>query len=170
MFLTGCQSLTAVNSQHNIELKNISYSQYYLLLSDFNEQQLATEISYQQSILVEKKNTAKSDDLVWQLKSVILHSLPNSPVHNPFTAKSKLNRLSLDTLQTQKVAVADFAFFKMLRSQLNQQIILLNKLTVEKKSQQGIKQAYQKQLLEFQHLQQQIIQLKSIEKNINEHG
>jgi hypothetical protein len=168
--LTGCQLLTTENNQVHTEPKNTNYSQYYLLLAEFNEKQLATEVHYQQSILTKINNSNNSNTLNQQLKSVIYYSLPHSPVHNPFTAKSKLNQLSLEKLKAQQITVDDFAFFSMLKSQLNQQVLLLNKLTIEKKTQQGIKQAYQQQLLEFQQLQQQIFQLKKIEININEHG
>ena len=65
---------------------------------------------------------------------------------------------------------ADFAFFGMLKEQLNQQVLLLNKLTLAKQSHDKIRQEYLQQQVEFQHLQQQIIQLKKLEANINEHG
>jgi uncharacterized damage-inducible protein DinB len=109
-----------------------------------------------------------------QLKSVLFFALPDSPVHNPFTAKSKLNQLSLANLKEAHLTDVDFAFFNMLKTQLNQQVLLLNKLSTEKKALKIIKQAYQlksnKLQQQLQELQQQIIQLKKIESNINEHG
>jgi hypothetical protein len=58
----------------------------------------------------------------------------------------------------------------MLKTQLNQQILLLNKLSAEKKALYLIRETYQHQQDKFEALQQQIIQLKKIESNINEHG
>ena len=58
----------------------------------------------------------------------------------------------------------------MLKSQLNQQILLLNQLSLEKKALNLINKTSQHQQDKIESLQQQIIQLKKIESNINEHG
>jgi len=168
--LSGCQSTrdSRLSGHDNLENQELNYGQYYLLLSQFNEQQLMDEIhQLPPSQVDETKSLASNLTIEWQLKSVLLYALPKSPVHNPFTAKTKLNQLSLDAAI---LTPADFALFSMLKEQLNQQVLLLNKLTLAKKSHDKVKQKYLKQQIEFQHLQQQIIQLKKLEANINEHG
>lgn len=168
--LSGCQSTrdSRLSGHDNLENQELNYGQYYLLLSQFNEQQLMDEIhQLPPSQVDETKSIASNLTIDWQLKSVLLYALPKSPVHNPFTAKTKLNQLSLDAAI---LTPADFALFSMLKEQLNQQVLLLNKLTLAKKSHDKVKQKYLEQQIEFQHLQQQIIQLKKLEANINEHG
>ena len=172
---SGCQSTTdsraTNNNNNNIVNRELNYGQYYLLLTQFNEQQLADEIHHlTPPQLDEEKGFNSNLTIQWQLKSVLLYALPKSPIHNPFTAKTKLNQLSLETLDVAMMIPADFAFFGMLKEQLNQQVLLLNKLTLAKQSHDKIRQEYLQQQVEFQHLQQQIIQLKKLEANINEHG
>jgi len=171
--LSGCQSArdSRLTGNNNIGNRYINFSQHYLLLSQFNAQQLMDEIHHLKSSQVNNtKSIASNLTIEWQLKSVLIYAIPKSPVHNPFTAKSKLNQLSLESLDAAILTPDDFAFFNMLKEQLNQQILLLNKLTLAKRSQDKIRQKHLKQQIEFQHLQQQMIQLKRLEANINEHG
>jgi septin family protein len=99
--------------------------------------------------------------------------LPNSPIHNPYIAKEKLNKQT----SPQHFNVADLAFIVMLKDQLNQQLLILNRVIDKDKTntesqkqlevqQQSIEQLEQR----TQKLQQQIIQLKNIERSINDHG
>lgn len=178
--LAGCELLKFDNSPSQHESHNINYTEFYLSLTALSDEQI-TESMHQHQ-LISKVNNApnikeidgKTSNVSWHLKSVLFFALPDSPVHNPFTAKSKLNQLSFDNLKETHLSSADFAFFSMLRTQLNQQILLLNALSAEKKTLQRMKQAYQikssKLQQQLQALQQQIIQLKKIESNINEHG
>ncbi|NQZ21169.1 MAG: hypothetical protein HRT53_03865 [Colwellia sp.] len=169
--LSGCQSTRDSRFTDNIENSDINYGQYYLLLSQLSEKQLMDEIHHLKTLPLDKtKKLANNLTIEWQLKSVLVYSLPKSPIHNPFTAKSKLNQLSLAALDAVILIPADFAFFGMLKEQLNQQILLINRLTLAKKSHDKIKQTYLQQQIEFQHLQQQMMQLKKLEANINEHG
>jgi hypothetical protein len=170
--LSGCQSTTDSRAtNNNAANRELNYGQYYLLLTQFNEQQLTDEIHHLTPPQLDKEKDFSSNlTIEWQLKSVLLYALPKSPIHNPFTAKTKLNQLSLETLDVAMMIPADFAFFGMLKEQLNQQVLLLNKLTLAKQSHDKIRQEYLQQQVEFQHLQQQIIQLKKLEANINEHG
>lgn len=170
--LSGCQSTTDSRAtNNNAANRDLNYGQYYLLLTQFNEQQLTDEIHHLTPPQLDKEKDFSSNlTIEWQLKSVLLYALPKSPIHNPFTAKTKLNQLSLETLDVAMMIPADFAFFGMLKEQLNQQVLLLNKLTLAKQSHDKIRQEYLQQQVEFQHLQQQIIQLKKLEANINEHG
>jgi len=171
--LSGCQSTmdSRLSGNDNIENKDINYGQYYLLLTQFTKQQLIEEIHHLTLPQVDETNGIVSNlSIEWQLKSVLLYALPKSPVHNPYTAKSKLNQLSLGSLDAAILTPADFALFGMLKEQLNQQVLLLNKLSLAKKSHDKVRQQYLKQQIEFQHLQQQMIQLKKLEATINEHG
>jgi hypothetical protein len=178
--LTGCELLKFDNYTTKLESNNINYTELYLSLTALSDEQISESIHQHQLMSQVNKDpnikeiVGNTSPITWHLKSVLFFALPNSPVHNPFTAKSKLNQLSLDNLKETHLTSADFAFFSMLRTQLNQQILLLNALSAEKKTLQGMKQTYQikssKLQQQLQALQQQIIQLKKIESNINEHG
>lgn len=177
--ISGCQLLPVDNSASQSETNSINYGQYYLLLTELNDKQMTNEVHQHQLVSpLESISSIQSETHIVsntlasqrQLKSVLLFALPHSPIHNPYTAKSKLNQLSLSNLSNINLTAADFSFFQMLKVQLNQQILLLNELSFEKKAHQITQQSYQHQQQQFQALQQQIIQLKKIERNINEHG
>lgn len=178
--LAGCEILKFDNYTTKLESNNINYTEFYLSLTALSDEQISESIHQHQLISQVNKDpnikeiVGNTSPITWHLKSVLFFALSNSPVHNPFTAKSKLNQLSLDNLKETHLTSADFAFFSMLRTQLNQQILLLNALSAEEKTLQRMKQAYQikssKLQQQLQALQQQIIQLKKIESNINEHG
>jgi hypothetical protein len=173
IILSGCQSLIDLRSENITEDtkadNNIDYVQYYLSLTELSEKQLADEIHYLD--LISTATGSSNNNLLVEglLKSALFYALPNSTFHSPFTAKSKLNLLTLEELRNKPLNATDFVLFKMLKAQLNQQILLLNQLIEVKRSQKTIEASYQKQQLEFQKLTQQITLLKKIEKNINEH-
>jgi hypothetical protein len=178
--LAGCELLKFDNSPSKHESHTINYTEFYLSLTVLSDEQITESLHQHQLIskISNEPNIKETDgnmlNVSWHLKSVLFFALPDSPIHNPFTAKSKLNEVSLESLKETHLTDADFAFFDMLKTQLNQQILLLNSLSAEKKSLQIIKQAYRLKSNELQHqlkaLQQQILQLKKIESNINEHG
>jgi hypothetical protein len=174
--LTGCQLLNTDNKSHHVNSAPLEYTGYYLSLVELNQAQIADKIhqhqlvSLAESMLIKQDKNNSAETIEWQLKSALFFALPHSPVHNPFTAKSKLNQLSLITLSKNNLSQSDFAFFSMLKTQLNQQILQLNELSQEKKARQLIKQAYQFQQQQLEVLQKQINQLRKIEHNINEHG
>ena len=64
----------------------------------------------------------------------------------------------------------DIAFIVMLKDQLNQQLLLLEKLTNFKGVYQQSKQVNTAQQLKINQLNKQIIQLKKIEKTISKRG
>ena len=178
--LASCELLKVDNSTTKPGSNNINYAELYLSLTALSDEQI-TENIHQHQLKSRVNNARNIKEIVgntslitWHLKSVLFFALPNSPIHNPFTAKSKLNQLSLDNLKETHLTSADFAFFTMLKTQLNQQILLLNSISAEKKSLLMIKQAYllksNKLQQQLKALQQQILQLKNIENNINEHG
>lgn len=163
--LAGCQSLYQTQASMNTS----NYGSYYLWIKSLSKEELGEEIRRQQ-----EKSKQGNEQAEMQL--LILHSLPNSPIHNPYTAKSKLNQheLAPDSAQFN---VSDFAFIVMLKDQLNQQLLVLNKLILnEKLALETLKQVeLQQQSIEqlesqSKKLKEQIKQLKNIEKSINEHG
>ena len=165
LFLSGCQGI--YKSQASINTSN--YGSYYLWIKSLSTDELNAEIQLQQE-------QSKQGNEQAEMQLLILHSLPNSPIHNPYTAKSKLNQHEL-VYDSPKFNVTDFAFIVMLKDQLNQQLLVLNKLILnEKFSLETQKQVELQQqsieLLENQSkkLKEQIKQLKNIERSINEHG
>ncbi|MFT6900025.1 MAG: hypothetical protein ACJAXS_000180 [Colwellia sp.] len=174
--LSGCQLLNKTTPDITVESKIIDYTQYYLSLATLTDSQLADKIRQHQLVLfdineaITQNKMNNNDAIEWQLKSVLFFSLPHSSVHNPFTAKSILNKLSLIDLKNSDITEADFAFYNMLKIQLNEQVLRLNELSQAKKALNAIKEASVQQQQQFKALQQQILQLKKIEHTINEHG
>jgi hypothetical protein len=174
--LSGCQLLKKTTPDITIENKIFDYTQYYLSLVTLTDSQLTDKVRQHQLVSFDSNEAAtqnkmnNNDAIEWQLKSVLLFSLPHSSVHNPFTAKSILNKLSLIDLKNSDITEADFAFYSMLKIQLNEQVLRLNELSQAKKAFNAIKEASVQQQQQYQALQQQIIQLKKIEHTINEHG
>jgi hypothetical protein len=174
--LSGCQLLKKTTADITVESKVFDYTQYYLSLVTLTDSQLADKVRQHQLVLFDSNEAVtqnkinNNDAIEWQLKSVLLFSLPHSSVHNPFTAKSILNKLSLIDLKNSDITEADFAFYNMLKIQLNEQVLRLNDLSQAKKALNAIKEASVQQQQQFKALQQQILQLKKIEHTINEHG
>ena len=56
------------------------------------------------------------------LQLIMLYSLPNSPIHNAYTAKSQLNDYQLEPYNNAIFNATDLAFVVMLKDQLNQQV------------------------------------------------
>lgn len=174
--LSGCQLLKKTTADITVESKIIDYTQYYLSLATLTDSQLADKVRQHQLVLfdineaITQNKMNNNDAIEWQLKSVLFFSLPHSSVHNPFTAKSILNKLSLIDLKNSDITEADFAFYNMLKIQLNEQVLRLNDLSQAKKALNAIKEASVQQQQQFKALQQQILQLKKIEHTINEHG
>ena len=174
--LSGCQLLKKTTPDITVESKIIDYTQYYLSLVTLTDSQLADKVRQHQLVLFDSNEAVtqnkmnNNDAIQWQLKSVLFFSLPHSSVHNPFTAKSILNKLSLIDLKNSDITEADFAFYSMLKIQLNEQVLRLNDLSQAEKALNAIKEASVQQQQQFKALQQQILQLKKIEHTINEHG
>jgi len=146
-----------------------SYGQYYLWLKSLTQEEL------QQEILQQKQNLT-TNKIDTELHLLLIHALPNSPIHNPYTAKALLNTFQQGYISTRYNS-ENLAFITMLRDQLNEQLLTLDKLAktslINKKNQSKIKLIDKKNLIQQQtvkRLTQQIIQLKKIEQTINEHG
>lgn len=163
--ITGCQSVL----RSSTELNTSNYGNYYLWVKSLNAEELQKEINLQ-------KQQLEQGDEIANMQLVILYSLPNSPIYNPYTAKSKLNQHDVFT-QSEQLNSTDFSFIVLLKDQLNQQLLLLNKLIASEEVNNESKKQFEQQqqsieLLESQSLKlrEQIKQLKNIEENINEHG
>lgn len=154
--LSGCESL--VDSKP----KTINFSHYYLWIKSLNDKEVAQEITRQKS---NKQQGSKTD-----VQLIMLYSLPNSPIHNPYTAKSMLNDYPLAPYLETTFSTSDLAFIVMLKDQLNQQLLLLAQITNYKGVYQQSKTVNAAQQLKINQLNQQIIQLKKIEKTISERG
>ena len=164
--LSGCQLITDLNSNGELndsENKKVSLSQYYLGLKNLNTEELTQEILKQQQI--KELDTAAAD-----VHLIVLYSLPNSPIHNPYTAKTLLNDYPLPPYRDTSLNPEDLAFIVMLKEQLNQQLLLLEKLTNYKGVYRQSKKINAEQKLKIDQLNKQIIQLKKIEKTISKRG
>ena len=157
LLLLGCQ-LTAVNSNNNE-----TYGEYYLTLQQLNPQQLAEEVEQQT-----QTNEYSAHDP--QIKLLLLYSLPKSPIYNSFNAKALLNRLRTegDNAAFAQINPSEQAFITLLRDQLNQRLLMRNRLLAQQQEQKKKALEQQQQLVEQVQLLEQIIkQLKNIEQAID---
>lgn len=164
LLLSGCQLLP--DSRNN----TVIFNHYYLWIKSLDAEEIVQEISRQ-------KNNKLSGLAQADIHLIMLYSLPNSPVHNPYTAKSQLNDYQLEPYENTIFSTADLAFIVMLKDQLNQQLLLLEELNNFKgayKQSKSLITVQQIETLEDQktisQLNEKIIQLKKIEKAISEHG
>lgn len=173
VFLSACQ-LTDHYLFETAEVKgNSNYSSYYLLLKTLTESELQEEIVQQRA----QKSQGNTDA---EIKLILLHSLPNSPSHNAYTAKSLLNDL-LKQDSSYQLNSADQALISLLKDQLNQQLYIFQKLINqelthdEQLASEHLKEKKQLQKiaaleLKVKQLTTKIIQLKKIEQTISDHG
>jgi len=162
--LSGCQLMTDSNNNF------VYFSNYYLWIKSLNEDEIAQEI-------IEQKNNKQSGYAKADVQLIMLYSLPNSTVHNPYTAKTMLNDYPLEPYNDSTLNSTDLAFIVMLKDQLNQQLLLLEQLTNYKGAYHQSKKVNIAQQLKINQsnekinqLNKQIIQLKKIEKTISERG
>lgn len=158
--LSGCQ-LTESSRDGS------QYSHYYLWLKSLSSEELLAETHKQ-------KQNIDSGFFDAEVNLALLYSLPNSPIYNPYTAKTTLNKLTISPQQAVQISAADFGFISMMKDQLNQQILTLNKLIItEQLSQEnqtllkGKETEHAALQIQYQKLKQQINQLKKIEFDIN---
>ncbi len=166
ILLSGCQ--LPGNTQNN----NGSYGQYYLALQQFSQEQLNTEIKIIQNKTALIPSNSAQDDYDNQIKLLLLYSLPKSPIHNSFNAKALLNKLNrLTKQQNNALAIinpSEKAFITLLNDQLNQQILMRNRLLSNQQEQQNQQQQNQQALIKKIHLLEQTIkQLKNIDQTID---
>ena len=162
--MTGCQLLgDSNNSMVESNSDEVNFSHYYLWIKGLNDDEIVQEISQQKSN--KQSGYAQAD-----IQLIMLYSLPNSPIHNPYTAKTLLNDYPLAPYIETIFSATDLAFVIMLKDQLNQQLLLLEQLTNYKGAYQQSKKVNAAQQLKINQLNKQIIQLKKIEKTISKRG
>ncbi len=164
LFLSGCQLLPESSKE------NVEFNHYYLWIKSLNDEEVLQEISRQ-------KNNKQSGLVKADMQLIMLYSLPNSPIHNPYTAKAQLNNYPLESYEYSVFNAADLAFVVMLKDQLNQQLLILKQLNDYKGAYKQSKElitVQQAEILEakkdINQLNKKIIQLKKIEKAISKHG
>ena len=177
MLISVCISACQLNNQHSKNYHSVTngvdFGQYYLTLKNLSESELTIEI--QQQRLKKAQGSIEAE-----INLILLHSLPNSPTHNAYTAKSLLNG-QLKEHKSYYLSSADQAFISLLKDQLNQQLFLFQKLINQELTHDTQTEKYQlkdkKQLkriadleLMVTQLTKQITQLKKIEQTISEHG
>lgn len=162
--LSGCQLLEGLNND------KVDLSHYYLWIKSLNDEEIAQEITQQQSD--KESGYGKAN-----VQLIMLYSLPSSAIHNPYTAKTLLNDYPLPPYQDTSLSNSDLAFIVMLKDQLNQQLLLLKQITNYKGAYQQAKKVNIVQQVkinqlnkQIEQLNKQIIQLKKIEKTISERG
>lgn len=177
VFLFGCQTNKHYSNNNGVVTNTVNFGQYYLALKSLSESEIDTEIAQQQL----KKSQGSIEA---EINLILLHTLPNSPIHNVYTAKSQLNE-QLKQHKNYQFSPTDLAFITLLKDQLNQQLFLFRQVINQNNKQefeqntllakQRIEQ--KKQLnkiaeleLTVTQLTKQISQLKNIEQTISEHG
>jgi len=144
------------------------YSHYYLWIKSLSSNELLNES-------IKQKQNISGGYYNAEVNLAMLYALPKSPLYNPYTAKTKLNQLTLQPNQAVQLSSTNFGFITMMKDQLNQQILTLNKLLLTKQVLQehqatlkGKVTEHKTLMLKSLKLKQQIIQLKNIELDINE--
>lgn len=170
MLLSACQNTTTYSP-----VNNIRYGDYYLWLKTLSDQELIKEVNLQKQLSLITKNTENHEQS--DVKLLLLYSLPNSPIHNPYTAKSKLNQYQLAQQGSSRFNVDNLALIQLLRDQLNEQLLLFHQMMEKEKiqdKQQVIIETKNKNITQLQQqlaqLQEQLTLLKNIETNIDQHG
>jgi len=170
---SGCQ-LTSNNVN-----SRLTYGEYYLALQQLSPQQLLEEVIKQQTQVEQISN--ESPNYNAQIKLLLLYSSPKSPIYNSFHAKMLLNKLKNEENDAAfaSISPSEQALISLLHDQLNQRLLMRNRLIAEQKLQQenfqktGTMQQQnaikiQQNLIEqVKLLEQTIKQLKDIEQAID---
>ena len=168
---SACQMTTPAYNTHNL----VSYSDYYLWLKTLNMQEVLAEEHKQQALLNKTLNKSLNEPInsvdLSQGKLILIYSLANSPLHQPYKAKRLLNE---HLLVSNNMSKENLAFTMLLRDQLNTQLYLLEKqaqATKKFNKQSDEHHAIIAQLeSQLKLVNQQLILLKKIDQNINERG
>lgn len=173
LLLASCQLTTEQNSATKQDSPRESYGEYYLTLQQLSEQQLTAEINKQQASIESQKIKKLQSNYDSQIKLLLLYSLPESPIYNSFNAKALLNQMQSEgnNLVFAHITPNDQAFINLLRDQLNQRLLMRNRLLAQQQALKKQALQQQKKLIEkIQSLEQTIKQLKSIEQAIDKRG
>jgi hypothetical protein len=164
LLFSGCQ-LTMKDLSNNT-----SYGEYYLTLRQLTPLQLSEEVNKQQAKVMHQSKASNLNDYDAKIKLLLLYCLPASPIYNSFNAKALLNEMHSgdDNTAFADITPSDQALFSLLRDQLNQQLLMRNRLLAEQKAQRALALKQQQALTEqVQLLEQTIKQLKNIEQAID---
>ena len=186
--LLACQLIDFKNSDvkdtNKTYQRNDSLGEYYLWIGQLNKYELQTEaksleanvqqMSTQGVAINSVINSAidfKSDVTAYY-RLLLLHSLINASLPNAALIKTQLT-----AEQKTQLSVNDLALVLMAQDKIQQRVLMRGKLlstqktNAKAKEQLKTQQAYINELeLRSQKLQQQIIQLKAIERSIDDHG
>ncbi len=165
---TACQVIAPLtNTITDSDSDSVKYSQYYLWLKTLNNKQLLLEERKQHSLM-----TSQLKDIALnQGKLILIYSLPNPTLNQPYKAKRLLNE---HLLASNKMSKNNLAFTMLLRDQLNIQLHLLEKQA--RSEQDFTKQSDEHHVKieqlnqQLNHVNQQLMLLKQIDQNINERG
>jgi len=162
LLIAACQLATKPDES------SISYGEYYLTLQQLNQQQLTEEVSKQQANIKAQATTNSQSNYDPQIKLLLLYSLPKSPIYSSFNAKALLNQMKNEGNNAvfAHINPNDQAFINLLRDQLNQRLLMRNRLLAQQQEQQKQQQKQQQNLtltLQKQASQQQKILVEKIE-------
>lgn len=165
---SACQmSPHATGAKTDTNHNQVQYSQYYLWLKKLNNKELLQEELKQRSIMASEYK----DKNLSQGKLILIYSLPTPPLHQPYKAKRLLNE---HLLTSNNLSKDNLAFTMLLRDQLNTLLRSLEKQAFSERvfiKQSKEHHAKMEQLnQQLDHVNQQLILLKQIDKNINERG
>ena len=167
--LSGCQT-TPINNTPKVTKDKTSYGEYYLELQTLNKIELITEVEKLQLKITQIPTSSPQQDYNTQIKLLLLYSLTKSPIYNTFNAKSLLNKMKREETTTSiiKLNPSEKGLIALLRDQLNQRLLMRNRLLEQQQTQQDEALKQQQELVNKTHLLEQIIaQLKKIEQTIN---
>ncbi|WP_206483443.1 hypothetical protein [Thalassotalea sp. G2M2-11] len=163
LVLTCAITLSACQLTSTPQTQSIA-SEYYLWIKTLSHDELRQELAQQQQNEVAGLTQAR-------VNLIFLYAMPDSPVYNPYTAKTLLNRLVTEQ-SDPLLSSQDYALLNLLREQLNQHILTSNKLLQAKQQlqEQQLKQdmILAKQQETIKKLQEQIKQLTQIELTIEQ--
>tara|TARA_B100000809_G_scaffold34930_1_gene30564 strand:+ start:844 stop:1428 length:585 start_codon:yes stop_codon:yes gene_type:complete len=161
---SACQITAPVT---DITQNSVKYSQYYLGLKNLNNKQLLLEEHKQHTLMADQLK----DKALSQGKLILIYSLPNPIVYQPYKAKRLLNE---HLLASSTLGKENLAFTMLLRDQLNNQLHLLEKITFFEQNLIKQSNAHHKIIeqlnQQLEHVNQQLMLLKKIDQNINERG
>lgn len=156
-------STAASPAQVSPTITPFDYSYYYVWLKTLAPDELLAEITKQ------KQGSEDPNNHTHYIKLMLLHSLPRSPIYQPYNAKTILNQYpilisEISNIQNQS---SNLGFVLLLKDQLNAQIRLIQKRQQHTRLQQ---EKLTEQALQINQLTRQLTQLKKIEKTINQHS
>lgn len=160
--LSACQLTNPMSKDSG---SSTEYSQYYICLKSLEKNEVLAEETKHKDLI--KKQI--EDDGFSQGKLILIYSLPNTPLHNPYKAKRLLNE---HLLANNTMSKENLAFTMLLKDQLNTQLHLLSSQEKSKKIFNEKNKENEKNIEELNqqldHVNHQLMLLKQIDQNIND--